>query len=385
MNQGFAPRFARTPFTWLAYGLLAYFAFLQAAWGPIMPFLRQELSLSYGVGGLHATAFAAGMLLSGIASDRLAPRFGRRRLLWAGGGGMACAAILLVGAGQVYVTLAAALIAGICGTSLLIMVQAGLAKQHGPSRTIAIAEANIAASLGYGLVPLAVGGFELLGIGWRAALLLAVIGWLALFTAGRRIAFPVGDDESSAAEHGRLPASFWAAWAALVLAVAAEWSVALWAPDFLIQATNIAPAFASIATTIFAASGIVGRLIVSRLARRYAPPVMLIVSLGVAVLGTTLLWLAPNAYLVLLGLSLTGLGIANAYPLGVAVALQTAGGQVDRASARASSGAAVAILVAPQTLGVAADSVGITSAFGIVAVLAACALALNLLVSRVRS
>jgi hypothetical protein len=38
--------FVRDRFTWLAYLMLAYFSYLQAAPGPLMPFLRDELHLS---------------------------------------------------------------------------------------------------------------------------------------------------------------------------------------------------------------------------------------------------------------------------------------------------------------------------------------------------
>jgi hypothetical protein len=45
--------FVRTRFTWLAYILLGYYAYLQASVGPLMPFLRSELHMSYTLEGLH--------------------------------------------------------------------------------------------------------------------------------------------------------------------------------------------------------------------------------------------------------------------------------------------------------------------------------------------
>ena len=41
--------FTRDRFTWLAYLALAYFAYVQATLGPLMPFLRDELGMSYTV------------------------------------------------------------------------------------------------------------------------------------------------------------------------------------------------------------------------------------------------------------------------------------------------------------------------------------------------
>ena len=57
------PPFLRDRFTWLAYLMLAYFAYLQAVLGPLVPFLRDELHLSYTVSGLHLSAFSIGMVL----------------------------------------------------------------------------------------------------------------------------------------------------------------------------------------------------------------------------------------------------------------------------------------------------------------------------------
>ncbi len=52
--------FSRDRLTWIAYALLAWFAYLQAAPGLVVPHLRDEFGLSYTTGGLHVAAFAAG-------------------------------------------------------------------------------------------------------------------------------------------------------------------------------------------------------------------------------------------------------------------------------------------------------------------------------------
>ena len=80
--------FTRDRFTWLAYAMLAYFAYLQSALGPAMPFLRRELNLSYTLGGLHLSAFALGMIGAGLSGAALAARWGRRAIFWGGAGGM---------------------------------------------------------------------------------------------------------------------------------------------------------------------------------------------------------------------------------------------------------------------------------------------------------
>ncbi len=59
--------FRRDRLTWVAYVVLAWFAYLQAAPGLVIAHLRDELDLSYSTGGLHVAAFAAGSMVAGVA------------------------------------------------------------------------------------------------------------------------------------------------------------------------------------------------------------------------------------------------------------------------------------------------------------------------------
>src|SRR5215217_4602122 len=75
--------FRRDRLTWLAYIVLAWFAYLQAAPGLVIVHLRDELHVGYSTGGLHVTAFAVGGMVAGILSARLERALGRRALFWA--------------------------------------------------------------------------------------------------------------------------------------------------------------------------------------------------------------------------------------------------------------------------------------------------------------
>src|SRR4029450_13703916 len=105
------PTFRRDRLTWITYGLLAWFAYLQAAPGLGMGRRRDELDLSYSTGGLHVAAFAAGSLVAGVISPRLERTLGRRTLLWS--------AAALMGAGAIGLT--AGRIAGVTVGSVLVM------------------------------------------------------------------------------------------------------------------------------------------------------------------------------------------------------------------------------------------------------------------------
>src|SRR5689334_14698992 len=65
--------------TWAAYGLLTVYTFFLALIGPLLPYLRTELDLSYTAGALHTSAFASGVIVSGLLGEGVIERFGRRR------------------------------------------------------------------------------------------------------------------------------------------------------------------------------------------------------------------------------------------------------------------------------------------------------------------
>jgi fucose permease len=83
-----------------------------------------------------------------------------------------------------------------------------------------------------------------------------------------------------------------------------------------------------------------------------------------------------------IGLFLTGVGIAPIYPLTLALAVRAAGSKATLASARSFLASGGAILVMPALLGRAADDLGLRSAMLIVPMLAVLALASTIVAHR---
>ena len=138
MTPTITAHFMHDRFTWQSYLMLAYFAYMQTSLGPLMPFLRGELNLNYSVAGLHFSAFAMGMVLAGATGDRAATRWGRWRLFWGGGGGMAIGAVAF-GLGSVpAMTISSAFVMGLLGAFLLVMIQSTLSDHHGANRALAV-------------------------------------------------------------------------------------------------------------------------------------------------------------------------------------------------------------------------------------------------------
>src|SRR5215210_5623011 len=181
-------RFRRDRLTWIAYVLLAWFAYLQAAPGLVIVHLRNELDLSYSTGGLHVAAFAAGSMVAGVISARLERALGRRMLFWSSAVLMGAGAIGLTAGRIAEATVGSVLIMGFGGGLLLVTIQAALADRHGERRAVALAEANEAASIAYvtliGMLSLTAA----LHVGWRVALLASLAVPVLAWWSNRRLA-----------------------------------------------------------------------------------------------------------------------------------------------------------------------------------------------------
>jgi fucose permease len=384
-TRGAQAAFARDSATWMTYGLVGFFAFMETVLGPIMPFLRRELDLGYAAASLHFSAFALGAVLLGFFGDRIVGRWGRRAALWGGAFGMAAGALLLILGQSAWGTVPATFAMGICGALLIVTSQAVLSDRHGEYSAVALTESNVTASACAIIAPLLVGASAASGLGWRAALVVPAVALVLL--AARYFSQPL-DLRTNAAENDApadaptLPPLYWAFWVLVALGVASEWCVGYWGADFLADGTGLTRPAAATSLTAYFAAMLAGRVVSSRLARTMPPAILLAATLFLALFGFPLFWLSPGTLLALAGLFVTGLGIGGVYPLGVSAAIASAPGNTDAAAARLSVGGGGAILVAPFVLGALADRVGISTAFGIVVPMLLAALVLALIAGR---
>src|SRR3978361_2240389 len=123
-------QFTRDRLTWVAYLMLAWFAYLQAAPGLVIVHLRDELGLSYSTGGLHVAAFAGGSMIAGVVSARLERAVRRGAPVWAAPAVMGLGTVGLTAGRVVGVTVGSVFVMGLGGGLLLVAVQAVLADHH---------------------------------------------------------------------------------------------------------------------------------------------------------------------------------------------------------------------------------------------------------------
>lgn len=286
---------------------------------------------------------------------------------------MAIGACGLVAGRDPIVTIAGAGVMGLCGSLLLIAVQAMLSDQYGPLRTRALTEANVVASLCTSIAAFNVGVCQGSGLGWRMAVLIACVLLLVLAARFRRTPLPTREPHAPRHAHtdGRLPAIFWLVWLALAVGVSAEWCMAFWGTEYLHTVIGLNSSTAAYMMSLYLLVTVGGRVVGSKLAAHVPSASLLGATAVVALGGFLLFWLSPRGPLTPVGLCITGVGISNLFPLSLATGLNIVPALPDLASARASLGAGLAILVAPICLGALADRLGLRLAYGAVPVLLA--------------
>jgi fucose permease len=373
--------FRRDRLTWVAYVLLAWFAYLQAAPGLVLAHLREELDLSYAAGGLHVAAFAASSMVAGIVCARLERALGRGALLWSAAALMGAGAAGLTAGRTAPVTVGSVLVMGLGGGLLLVTIQAALTDHHGERRTVALAEANLAASLAYVTLIGALSAAAALGTGWRPAVLVSLAVPVLLWWSNRRLAVAAPLPAPSATVD-RLPGVFWIAAAVLFCTTAAEWCVTSWGASFVAGATDVSTDAAVGVMAGFFGGVLAGRVLGSGLARRYDPAPLLAAALAVSGAGFVVLWPATTPVQAVVGLALLGVGLGNLFPMGVAVVVGLAPGRAALASGRAVTTSSFAVLLAPLTVGTLADATSLEAALGVVPVALGVAAVLLALVRR---
>lgn len=373
----------RDRLTWVGYGMLAWFAYLQAAPGLVIVHLRDELGLSYSVGGLHVAAFAAGSTVAGVVSAGLERALGRRPVFWSAAAVLGAGTVGLTLGRTAPVTVGSVLVMGVGGGLLLVTIQALLADHHGEHRAVALAEANVAASVAYVLLIGVLSLASALHAGWRVALLASLVVPVLSWSANRRL--PIEAPPPSRTTQGRLPGVFWIAAAMLFCMTAAEWCVTAWGATFVEDAAGASTDNAVALMAGYFGGVVAGRMLGSRLARRHDPAPLLVLALGVAAAGFAVLWPSTGPAQALLGLALLGIGLGNLFPMGISLTVALAPDRAALASGRAVVMTSFAILLAPLTVGTLADATSLTAALGVVPVLLVLAAVGLALVRRTRT
>jgi fucose permease len=298
-------------------GLLV-FGLLNAVLGPVLPYLRASEGLSYLVAALHQVAFAIGGGVAGALAARTAGRGSRTPMISLGLAGAAVAGLGVGYGRQAIVTVGAAFLISLCGTSALIRMWAALADAHWARRAVALTEGEILVSLGGIAMPLLVAGLAASPLSWRFAFVAVALPAAGAVFAIRSVELPPVMPASrprsgAAASSARSRVS--ATLVVVFAIVGLEFALSFWLASYLNDDVGLARSAAVLLVSGLYAANLAGRLVASRLARRLPAELLLASALSLALAGAPFLLAARGAGPAIAGIALTGAGIGAMFPL----------------------------------------------------------------------
>jgi fucose permease len=363
-------RLIRTRLTWYAYLLSGFFTFIISLQGNIIPFLRDELRLSYAAISLHPSALAAGMMASGLYTERGVAVLGRRWTCLIGMAGCIGGLLAICVARDAAYSIAGCALVGLTGGMLPGVVGGLLADQHRGARDLAFTECGAVTYACAITANFATGVAAAFAFGWRGALLFGVAGGLLLAAIFCRDMVPEAPLRVRRVGE-RLPAASSAFLVMLSLGVALEMTMLLWSPAYLEQVVGLPRTAAVTAAAAFPAAMLLGRSAGGVLVRRMAPANLYPATLCLIAPGFLAFWGGFPAPVAVFGLFVAGLAIALLYPLSLSFAVGAAGAAGNAASARSGFASGAAVLTAPIALGAMADRLGLSRAYLVAPILAA--------------
>lgn len=354
--------YRRDAVTWVAFGALFAFGFLNAVLGPALPYIRATENISYLVGALHQVAFAGGGGLAGLLAARQRPAISRAATIATGLAGAALAAAAVGYGEKPAITIAAALVMGLLATSALIRVWAALADIHGRRRAVAMSEGEVSVSLAGILTPLLFGALAATTLSWRFTL---VIGGATAALAGLtvwRVGMPPPsskpiDTPASDTDAGRRRPQ--PTLIVVFAIVAVEFALSFWLASYLSDDIGLARNAAVATVSGLYASNLTGRLLASRLARRASPERLLAAALGTALIGLPILLAATNVAVAVVGIAIAGIGIGALFPLTSSVHVKASGRSADSALGQVLAVASIGQIAGPLSAGAIAQVAGL--------------------------
>ncbi|MEU6100801.1 MFS transporter [Streptomyces flaveolus] len=382
----------RNDLTRLRIALTAFFAldgFVFAGWVVRIPAIKEQTGASASALGLALLGVSAGAVVTMTLTGRLCRRYGSHPVT------VACAVLLCLSIALPPLTHSALAL----GAVLLVFGSAyggiNVAFNSAAVDLVTVLRRPImpsfhaAFSLG-GMIGAGLGGLVAGSLSPTEHLLgLTVTGLLVTLVAGRSLLrcepavppdrAPHQDDSAPARLDGRtrrLVVTF----GLIALCTAyGEGAMADWGALHLEQDLDASPGLAAAGYSCFALAMTVGRLTGTTLLERLGRTPTVVAGGSVAVAGMLLGSLAPSVWAALFGFAITGLGLANLFPVAVERAGALGGpGGVATASTLGYGG----MLLGPPAIGFMADWFSLPAALTSVAVLAAVAVLITLATRR---
>ncbi len=373
----------------LRVALTAFFAldgFVFAGWVVRIPAVKEQVGASAGALGLALLGVSAGAVATMIPSGRLCRRFGARQVTIGTGAVLSLSValppfthsplalglvLLLLGVGFGGMNVAMNSVAVDLVTALRRPIMPGF---HAAYSLGGLVGAGVGGPLAARLTP----AQHLVGVAVFGLVFTALLGRLLLRYPVPRPSEPAapsavtGEGAHGTARPGGARRTV-AVFGLIALCTAyGEGALTEWGPLHLQEDLHTGPALAAAGYAAVALAMTVGRLSGTALLLRFGPTRAVVLGGLTACAGMLLGAFGPAAWLVLTGFALTGLGLANVFPVAIGRAGALGGpGGVATASTLGYAG----FLLGPPTIGFLADAFGLPVALTTVAALAAVAAA----------
>lgn len=349
--------------------------FLFAGWVVRIPAIKERTGASAGTLGLALLGVSAGAVATMMITGRLCRRFGSHPVTVASAVLMSLGIALPPLAGSALALGLVLLVFGAAYGGLNVAMNSAAVDLVTALRRPVMPSFHAAFSVG-GMLGAGLGGLVAGQVPVTAHLLLLTALGLAVSAAAGRglLAHPVPERErpaAAAARSSRPAGRLVALFGMIALCTAyGEGALADWSALHLTQDLAAPAGVAAVGYSVFALAMTVGRLAGSTLLARLGQTRVLVAGGATAAAGMLVGALAPTVWAVLAGFVLTGLGLANAFPVAVGRAGELAGpGGVAAASTFGYGG----MLLGPPAIGFLAEAYTLPVALTTVAALAATA------------
>ena len=349
--------------------------------GASAAFIAVALSLSETQAGLHSSAMAAGMIVAGLAGDRIDLVSSVRRVHFVAMGLLAISLLFLAWAPSVVVTLGASLGVGLGAGAMFGHVNQTLGAGGGATARLQLTRGAFVAKASQLMAPVAIAVGAALGLDWQVVVVpvLVLLGGLFLWSRS------ASSGEAVHTELGRTPRAYWLPWTLTVSIIGLEFFVVVWGGSLVAAQTGVSLADATLTISAFIAGMIAGRAVMSMdVTRRLEPMWIIRGGLVLTFVAVLVVWLSGSWALSAAAMAVAGFGVGILYPPAAAITLAAAPDAPAAASARLVLAAGLAILVAPLLLGVIAELTDITSAWLLVPAVCVLVALLSVPVDRAR-
>jgi predicted MFS family arabinose efflux permease len=355
----------------LAYLFNSALTGFQVAIGATMPVIRSDLDISLTVASLHFTVMAVCGMLASSTVAQAAARFGRRATCVASVAVVSFGLLALCLAPSVALTLPAAAVIGLAGPFAIILSQSEVLDRHPAHQATAMAELNLVVSVALMATTLGVGPLVALTDSWRIALLIPVAAAISTFLPLHGLEFSDASRPRSRGARRQMNGLAWLFCLLIICQAGFEWSYGYQAAEFLNKAGGVSKGTAATLMTVFYAGMVVCRLGLMWAVRHFVASHLLTASFAMALVGFLLLAGGPTTGIKLIGLLVSGFGIAITFPMIITLAARAFPDATDWIVAKLYMAGGVSIAAAPFAIGALGDEIGIARSFWVLGILAA--------------